>query len=109
MLPSYLSPNGATDVDSSSKRLQGPLLASRKARSGGSDNPVGLIVLTAACSLLLLIQVRDADPQGYGGRCSGALLGAAAAPPPGAASCRQPRLLSRPNLQLWCSTTQADS
>ncbi len=54
MLPTY---RGA---DEDSSRLQGPLLAARRARAnGGSSQPaVGLILLTAACCMMLLFQVR---------------------------------------------------
>lgn len=55
MLPTYRGP------DEESGRLQGPLLAARRARAnGGSSQPaVGLILLTAACCAMLLFQVRS--------------------------------------------------
>lgn len=53
MLPQY-----AQEAEGS-KRL-GPLLEARRRSSASStSNPVGLILLTAACSLVLLVQVRD--------------------------------------------------
>ena len=55
MLPTYARPGGATDE--ASNRMSAPLLAIRKARA--NDPPAwGLLVLTAACCLLIVIQVR---------------------------------------------------
>jgi hypothetical protein len=58
MLPSYNQPSGGiTEEDSKRSALRGPLLNVKKQIGRSAPQPAGLIILTVACSLLLLVQV----------------------------------------------------
>lgn len=58
MLPSHYRSSGGTDADAAASRRAGALLEARK-KYGNKNNPqpLGLILLTASCCLVLLFQV----------------------------------------------------
>lgn len=58
MLPSHYRSSGGTDADAAATRRAGALLEARK-KYGNKNNPqpLGLILLTASCCLVLLFQV----------------------------------------------------
>jgi hypothetical protein len=91
MLPNYQKAGGLrTDADDINSRLAGPLMQIRK-KNEGSPQPVGFCLLTVACCLLLVFQVRARVPS----RSSRCMIAVGSPPcrrscPPGAA--RRPSL-----------------